>query len=44
VAEVHTVEAADGEGDRADRARGQPEMYFQLSTFSGTKVRRSGSV
>src|SRR5712691_12812150 len=44
VAEMHAVEAADGNDDRADRARGQPEMHFQVRTFSGTKVRRSGSV
>jgi hypothetical protein len=41
--DVNAVEAADGEGHRSDRARGEPKMYFQDSTFSGTKVRRSGS-
>src|SRR5712692_8191949 len=44
MAEMHAVEAADRERNAADRARGQPEMYLQLSTFSGTNVRRSGSV
>jgi hypothetical protein len=41
--EVHTVEAADGDGRSSDRAFGEPEMNFQVNTFSGTKVRRSGS-
>src|ERR1700737_328312 len=44
VTEVHAVEASDGHRDGADRARREPEMYPQLSTFSGTNVRRSGSV
>src|SRR5260370_32445364 len=42
--EVHSVEAADGKRHTSDRTRRQPEMNLQLNTFSGTKVRRSGSV
>ena len=44
VAKVDAVEAADGDGDTADGAGGQAQVGLQLSTFSGTKVRRSGSV
>ena len=41
---MHAVEAADGQSDRTNVARREPEMDLQLSTFSGTKVLRSGSV
>jgi hypothetical protein len=34
IAEVDAIEAADSEGDRADRARGEPKVHLQLSTFS----------
>src|SRR5229473_2549071 len=44
MAEMDAVETADGERNGADRARWQPEVNLQLRTFSGTKVRRSGSV
>src|SRR6267143_1118779 len=44
MAEMHAVEASDGQSSGADRARGEPEMNLQLRTFSGTKVRRRGSV
>ena len=44
MAEMHAVEAADGDGDRTDVADRQPEVCLQDNTFSGTKVRRSGSV
>src|SRR5260370_32273806 len=42
--EMHSVEAADGKGHTSDRTCRKPEMNLQLNTFSGTKVRRSGSV
>jgi len=44
VAEVHAIEAADRQHDGTDRFRRQTDVDLQLSTFSGTKVRRSGSV
>src|SRR5205823_5038368 len=44
VAHMHAVVAADGDGDRTDRAFGKPKVSLQLNTFSGTNVRRSGSV
>src|SRR5579872_244274 len=44
VAEVHAVVAADREGDRPYVIGRKPEMCLQLRTFSGTKVRRNGSV
>ena len=44
VSEVDAVIAPDGERDRPYLAGGKPEVNLQLSTFSGTKVRRSGSV
>src|SRR5207249_1885170 len=44
VAEVDAVVAAHGESHRPDGSGGQAEMDLQLNTFSGTNVRRSGSV
>jgi hypothetical protein len=48
VAEVDAVEAADGQRNGADRLARQSNVNLgfaaQLSTFSGTNVRRSGSV
>jgi hypothetical protein len=41
--EMHAVKAADGDGRGSDGARREPHMDLQVSTFSGTKVRRSGS-
>jgi hypothetical protein len=43
VTQVHPVEASDRKRHRPNRARREPEMYLQVSTFSGTNVRRSGS-
>src|ERR1700682_4594702 len=40
---MHAVEAADGDGRGSDRARREPQMDLQVSTFSGTNVLRSGS-
>src|SRR5438270_5388642 len=44
VAEMHSVEAANRQRHPADRTCWQSKMDLQLSTFSGTKVRRRGSV
>ena len=44
VTAVHAVEAADGERDRADVGGRESEVDPQVNTFSGTNVRRSGSV
>src|SRR5260370_7679940 len=44
MAEVDPIEAADRQRHRSDWRSGKSEMDLQLSTFFGTKVRRSGSV
>ena len=44
MSEVDAVEAADRERDGPNGFRRQPYVNLQLSTFSGTNVRRSGSV
>jgi hypothetical protein len=41
--QVHPVEAADRQRRGPNRTRGQSKVDLQLSTFSGTNVRRSGS-
>src|SRR5206468_3283232 len=44
VAEMDPIEAANCQRDGPDRIRRETDMDLQLSTFSGTNVRRSGSV
>ena len=44
VSEVHAVVAADCQCDGPDWNCREAEVRLQLRTFSGTKVRRSGSV
>jgi hypothetical protein len=44
VTKVDTVVAPYSQRDRPDRLGRKSDMNFQLRTFSGTKVRRSGSV
>jgi hypothetical protein len=43
VAEMDSVETSNCQRDGPDRTRREPEMDYQ-NTFSGTKVRRNGSV
>ena len=44
VTEVDAVEAPHRDRHGTNRARRQPSMNLQVRTFSGTKVRRRGSV
>ena len=45
MAEVDSVETSNSQRHGSDRTRREPQMDVQeFSTFSGTKVRRSGSV
>jgi hypothetical protein len=44
MAEMDSVETSNSERHGSDRTRGEPKVDLQFNTFSGTKVRRSGSV